>query len=117
MRSGAATEPSGAATEPSGTATGPSGAETRAGFDPARPYEVDPQVAIRPEPFGALAYHYGNRRLTFLRDDTLVAVVRDLGAHPSVDDALDAAGVQPGRRPAFRTALRSLSESEVIRAR
>jgi len=108
---------SGAETGRSATTTGPAGTETGAGFDPARPYEVDPQVAIRPEPFGALAYHYGNRRLTFLRDDTLVAVVRDLGAHPSVDDALDAAGVQPGRRPAFRTALRSLSESEVIRAR
>ncbi|MFM7094839.1 MAG: mycofactocin biosynthesis chaperone MftB, partial [Actinomycetota bacterium] len=23
---------------------------------------LSPQVALRPEPFGALAYHYGNRR-------------------------------------------------------
>ena len=28
---------------------------------------LDPQVALRPEPFGALAYHYGNRRLIFLQ--------------------------------------------------
>ncbi|MCY7299756.1 MAG: mycofactocin biosynthesis chaperone MftB, partial [Ilumatobacteraceae bacterium] len=27
---------------------------------------LHPQVALRPEPFGALAYHYGNRRLVFL---------------------------------------------------
>jgi putative mycofactocin binding protein MftB len=86
-------------------------------FDPARPYEVDPRVAIRPEPFGALAYHYGNRRLTFVRDAALVDLLRDLGSHPSVDDAIDAAGVDAARRPAFRRALRSLSESEVIRAR
>ena len=86
-------------------------------FDPARPYEVDPRVAIRPEPFGALAYHYGNRRLTFLRDPLLVTLLEGLGTHPSVDDALEAAGVQAARRPAFRKALSSLEESEVIRAR
>ncbi len=84
-------------------------------FDPSRPYELDPQVAIRPEPFGALAYHYGNRRLTFLRDPQLVDVVRALGDHPSVDHALEA--VEPRRRAAFRRALANLSESEVVRAR
>ena len=86
-------------------------------FDPTRPYEVDPRVAIRPEPFGALAYHYGNRRLTFLRDPALVTLVRGLGEHPSADDAIDAAGVPDRRRPAFRKALSSLESSEVIRAR
>ena len=85
-------------------------------FDPARPYEVDPRVAIRPEPFGALAYHYGNRRLTFLRDPLLVALVRDLGDHPTADAAI-AAEVPEQRRPAFQKALASLAESEVIRAR
>ena len=86
-------------------------------FDPARSYVVDPRVAIRPEPFGALAYHYGNRRLTFLRDPALVTLVRTLGEHPTADDAIDAAGVAEGRRPAFRKALSSLADSEVIRAR
>jgi putative mycofactocin binding protein MftB len=86
-------------------------------FDPARPYEVDPRVAIRPEPFGALAYHYGNRRLTFLRDAALVSLVRDLGRHSSVDDALESARIAPARRPSFRKALGALAESEVIRAR
>jgi len=27
---------------------------------------LSPSVALRSEPFGALAYHFGNRRLTFL---------------------------------------------------
>ena len=46
-------------------------------------WELDPQVALRPEPFGALAYHYGNRRLTFLRSSDLVELVRSLGDHGS----------------------------------
>ena len=36
------------------------------------------QVALRPEPFGALAYHYGNRRLNFLRAKELVTLVESL---------------------------------------
>ena len=74
-------------------------------------------VALRPEPFGALAYHYGNRRLTFLRSPDLVTVVRSLGEHESVDDALAANRVEPRRRPALERALESLAQSEVIRRR
>ncbi len=80
-------------------------------------WELHPQVALRPEPFGALAYHYGNRRLTFLRAPELVEVVRRLGEFATVDDALSATAVAPGRWPAFRTALASLAQSEVIRPR
>jgi len=86
-------------------------------FDPSQPYVLDPQVAIRPEPFGGLAYHYGNRRLTFLRDPLLVELVRDLEQHPSVDAALAASPIEPTRWPSFRRALSSLTESEVVRAR
>jgi len=86
-------------------------------FEPSRPYELHPHVALRPEPFGALAYHYGNRRLTFVRDAALLELLGELGGHPSVDDALEAAGVAPERRPAFVRALGSLARSEVIRAR
>ena len=35
---------------------------------------VHPQVAVRPEPFGALAYHYGNRKLVFLKHRDMVRV-------------------------------------------
>jgi putative mycofactocin binding protein MftB len=78
-------------------------------------WELDPKVALRPEPFGALAYHYGNRRLTFLRAPELVALVRDLGAYDSVDDALAASTIEPHRWPAFRHALETLAASSMIR--
>ena len=29
-------------------------------FDLERPWGLDRQVALRPEPFGALAYHFGS---------------------------------------------------------
>jgi len=79
--------------------------------------ELSPQVALRPEPFGALAYHYGNRRLSFLRSPELVALVRSLDQHPDTDAALAASGVDPARWPTFRRALASLLESEVLRQR
>ena len=80
-----------------------------------RRLELDPQVALRPEPFGALAYHHGTRRLTFLRSAELVALVSTLGDHPSLDEALAASDVAPARWPAFRRALASLLASGVIR--
>jgi putative mycofactocin binding protein MftB len=91
--------------------------EAQATLDPCRAYALAPQVALRPEPFGALAYHYGNRRLTFLRAPELVTLVRDLEEHPSLDDALAASTVPPARWPAVRRALASLLESDVIRVR
>ena len=63
-------------------------------FDASRPYGLHPQLALRPEKFGALAYHYGNRRLTFLKSPQLTAIVESLGDHPSVDAALEAHGFQ-----------------------
>ncbi len=85
-------------------------------FDPRLPYALDSSVAIRPEPFGGLAYHYGNRRLTFLRSPDLVALVRELENHPSADDALAASAIPPARWPSFRKALASLFDAEVLRA-
>ena len=78
---------------------------------------LDPQVALRPEPFGALAYHYGNRRLVFLKSPDVLAVVRALGDHATVADALSACGVEERRWPSFVAALDSLESSEVVRGR
>jgi len=74
-------------------------------------------VALRPEPFGALAYHYGNRRLTFLRSADLVTIVRSLCHHESVDATLLANHIEARQRPALERALESLAKSEVIRPR
>jgi putative mycofactocin binding protein MftB len=82
-----------------------------------RALELHPQVAVRPEPFGALAYHYGNRRLVFLKHRDLVAVVEALGEHATLADTFDACGVERHRRPAFETAIASLIESDMLRHR
>jgi putative mycofactocin binding protein MftB len=77
-------------------------------------YVLHPQVGLRDEEFGALAYHYGNRRLTFLNDTRLVDVVRRGSDHADVDAALSAAAVPEQQWPAFRAALARLAESEVV---
>jgi putative mycofactocin binding protein MftB len=77
---------------------------------------LDEKVALRPEPFGALAYHYGSRRLTFLRSKLLADVVADLGAYESVDSAL-ADRVPSGQQATYRKALEQLELSEFIHAR
>ena len=79
--------------------------------------EMHPQVALRPEPFGALAYHYGNRRLVFISPPDIVRVVRSMASHPTVRDALAAEGVDESRWPAFVTAISSLTTSEIVRVR
>ena len=38
-----------------------------AGFDVDQPWQRARSVALRPEPFGALVYHFGNRKLSFLK--------------------------------------------------
>ncbi|NBE51856.1 mycofactocin biosynthesis chaperone MftB [Streptomyces sp. YC537] len=83
-----------------------------ADFDTAEPYRLNPAVALRPESFGALAYHFGNRRLTFLKAPELVELVRDLGRHPTAGAALT--HVPEERREACRRALASLAATDMI---
>ncbi|WP_182882233.1 mycofactocin radical SAM maturase [Microbispora sp. H10949] len=80
-------------------------------------WELSPRVALRPEPFGALAYHFGNRRLTFLKRPELVSVLRDLSGEPDARAALTRAGVPAGRWPAYAEALRGLAGADMIRPR
>ena len=75
---------------------------------------LDPQVALRPEPFGALAYHYGTRRLIFLKHPDVVRVVRALGDHDSVAHTLRACGIDERRWPSFETALAALRDSGLL---
>ncbi len=92
-------------------------ASTETGFDPADPYELHPDVALRSEPFGALAYHYGNRRLTFLRSLDLVRLVGELAHHGSVADSLAALEIDEARGAGLIRALASLAQSDVVRRR
>lgn len=75
---------------------------------------LDPQVALRPEPFGALAYHYGNRRLVFLKHPDVVRVVQALADHDTVADALRACDIAEARWPSFERALESLTRSHLL---
>ncbi|MBM3678656.1 MAG: mycofactocin biosynthesis chaperone MftB [Actinobacteria bacterium] len=85
-------------------------------FDAERPYALHPQVAIRPEPFGGLAYNYESRRLTLITARPLVDVVHALADHPTARAAVTAHVAAPdhGR---YETALATLYDSGVIRAR
>jgi putative mycofactocin binding protein MftB len=81
------------------------------------PLELDPQVSLRPEPFGALAYHYGTRRLVFMKHRDVVDVARQLAAHPTLSATLQACGIAESRWPSFAQAFATLSQSEIVRER
>jgi putative mycofactocin binding protein MftB len=83
-------------------------------FDPSLPWALHPQVSLRPEAFGALAYHFGTRRLSFFKSPTLLAVVSSLAASPTGRDACTAAGVAADELPTYERALATLAESGMI---
>jgi mycofactocin biosynthesis protein MftB len=91
--------------------------EETAGFDLDRAWRVHPQVSMRPEPFGALLYHFGTRRLSFLKNQRVLAVVRSLADHSSARAACAAAGVTEAELPAYARALAALAESTMISER
>ncbi len=83
-------------------------------FDGSRPWMLHPQVSLRPESFGALAYHFGTRRLSFLKSRTLLTVVESLAEQPTGDDACRAAGVTEAEFATYRRALGTLAGSGMI---
>jgi putative mycofactocin binding protein MftB len=83
-------------------------------FDLERAWALAPQVALRPEPFGALAYHFGTRRLSFLKSRRLLAAVEGLAAAPTARAALHDAGVSEAELPRYARALEALAESGMI---
>lgn len=85
-----------------------------AAFDPGRGWRLHPQVAVRPEPFGALLYHFGTRKLSFLKNRTILTVVRSLAEHPDVRSALQAAGVDDADQGPYLHALRVLADSTML---
>jgi mycofactocin biosynthesis protein MftB len=87
-----------------------------AAFAVEQAWQLNPQVALRDESFGALAYHYGNRRLVFLKSRLLVELVSTLGDYPSAAAAI-AAVVPESQQDSYRRALARLAVSEVIDVR
>ncbi len=82
-----------------------------------RAWSVSPAVALRAEPFGALAYHFGNRRLTFIKRPELVAVINRLQESADLRQALDEAGVPEARWNQFAEAIERLASTDMVRSR
>ena len=80
-------------------------------------WDLSPSVALRPEPFGALAYHFGNRKLIFLKRPELVAVAQALSTAPTVRQALETAGLPASAHAGYLAALNGLAAADMIRRR
>jgi mycofactocin biosynthesis protein MftB len=89
----------------------------------ARPFDLDaswqlhPQVSIRPERFGALLYHFGTRKLSFLKSPALLAVVQGLDGAHSAREACAGAGVDERELSSYAAALGTLASSQMITER
>lgn len=81
------------------------------------PWQLSASVALRPEPFGALAYNFTSRKLSFLKRPELVRVVEHLADHPDVQSTLVAEGIPEEQHGAYLRALHGLAETDMIRPR
>lgn len=86
-------------------------------FDPDRGWRLHHQVAVRPEPFGALLYHFGTRKLSFLKNRTIVAVVNSLDEHSDIRSACRAAGIDDDAQGPYLHALSVLVKSHMLVAK
>ena len=86
-------------------------------FDLEQAWALDDRVALRPESFGALAYHFGTRRLSFLKSRKLLAVVEALAEHSSGRQACTAAGVTDAELANYERALATLAQTGMIMPR
>lgn len=83
-------------------------------FDPELSWRLHPQVAVRPEPFGALLYHFGTRKLSFLKNRTIVEVINALADHPDARSACRAAGIDDDAQAPYLHALGVLVQSNML---
>jgi putative mycofactocin binding protein MftB len=75
---------------------------------------IHPRVSVRPEPFGALLYHFGTRQLSFLKDRHLLDAVRACDGRRTVGEALAEAAVPAAQLERYRGALATLVESRML---
>jgi putative mycofactocin binding protein MftB len=85
-----------------------------AAFDLDTAWDLHPQVSVRPEPFGALLYHFGTRKLSFLKSRDLLAVVQELAMASSARAACTAAGVADKDLARYRRALAALAQASML---
>ncbi len=100
--------------------TDPTAGGADPGFDPGGPRTAAARRSrcAPPSRSGALVYHFGTRKLSFLKTPQLVDVVTGLEKHADVHAAIDAAGVaETERPPAYLKALAGLAASGTIEAR
>ncbi len=83
-------------------------------FDPDAHWRLHHQVAVRPEPFGALLYHFGTRKLSFLKNTKIVEIVKSLDAHPDARSACREAGIADADQAPYLHALSVLSASTML---
>jgi putative mycofactocin binding protein MftB len=86
-------------------------------FDLDGAWHLDERVSVRPERFGALLYHFGTRRLSFLKSRVLLDVVQGLADQATARAACERAGVGEEELPRYRAALAALANSRMIRRR
>ena len=79
-----------------------------------RAWDLSPGVSVRPESFGALLYHFGTRRLSFLKDRRLLEVVQRLPDCASAREACQSAGLGLDELPAYARALSTLVDTSMI---
>ena len=80
-------------------------------------WQLHPQVSIRPERFGALLYHFGTRKLSFVTTPLLLRVVQLLDSSRTARTACVEAGVTAEDMPTYVQALSTLAASSMIRER
>ena len=83
-------------------------------MDLRRAAGLSADTALRPERFGALAYDFDTRRLSFLKNQILLDVVRGLAEQPNARAACERAGVSSDELPRYRAALAALAASRMI---
>ena len=83
----------------------------------ARPLALSPDVSARPEPFGALLYSFGTRRLSFLKDRRLLDVVQALGSSATAGEACATAGVPSESLASYDVALARLLRTGLLAER
>jgi putative mycofactocin binding protein MftB len=82
-----------------------------------RAWDIAPQVSVRPEPFGALLYHFGTRQLSLVKDRSLLAAIEGLSDASSARAACTAVGIDEVLLPRYARALARLIATDVLRER